>query len=303
MLFVASTMLLFLMSFLLTFDSITTFSSLGYLSLFFQSLKIPFAVDLLYLSLYISIAALFSVHLFAISKGSGSAVISAVAFLILFASLLCISFKTGLIATIISFGIYSLLANQTRVWLLFGFSLMGMISLVVFSPQVNQRFSQSLIVKEKASFDLDSLLVRYSLEKCGVELLPKAGLFGFGIGDGKTELMGCYDSIDSDLSKIKYNIHNQYLSIILNVGFIGLLIFLACLFIYAIATVNQKNFLSVAIIILFSSWMLSENILERQGGVMYFSLIATFLFLSSLPAMREKKIILSHEKVFDALKV
>lgn len=195
----------------------------------------------------------------------------------------------------------SILTNKGKLWILFGVGLTLLISAVVFSPQINDRFSQLLIVKNETFDTNDSANIRSNLNECSVEIRPKAGLFGYGLGDGKAQLMNCFNAMDSDLASISYNTHNQYFSVVTNVGFLGLIIFLGSLFIQSIISLNRKNFLAVTLVILFAVWIFAENILERQGGVMYFSLFTSFLFVLNFKSPVEDKIVLSHERVMDSI--
>jgi O-antigen ligase len=195
----------------------------------------------------------------------------------------------------------SILTNKLKLWILFGAGLTLMITTIVFSPQVNERFSQLLIIKN-GNFNGDSGTIRSNLNECTIELLPDAGFLGYGIGDGKTQLQDCFNSVNSDLAYMSYNTHNQYLSIVMNVGFIGLVIFLGSLFILSIISLNKKNYLAITMLILLAVWMLAENILERQGGVMFFSLFTGFLFVLNFKSIGAGSFVLSHERVMGMIK-
>lgn len=268
---------------------------------FYNNLNILNGMDTLYLSFHTSIAVLFSTYLFYISRKLWNAFFALILVVLFFTILFFLAFKASLIPALLSFGILSILTNKLRLWILFGAGLTLLITMVIFSSQINERFSQLLIVKNTIVNNTDFENVRSNTYNCSIELLPDAGFFGFGIGDGKNELNKCFDSIDSKLSSVSYNTHNQYFSIVTNVGFLGLIIFLGSLFIQSIISLNRKNYLAVTMVVLFTVWMFAENILERQGGVMYFSLFTSFLFVLNFKSPVEDKIVLSHERVMDSL--
>ena len=132
-------------------------------------------------------------------------------------------------------------------------------------------------------------------------MLPDAGLFGYGLGDGNHQLINCFERKESHLASMSYNTHNQYVSLLLNIGFIGLIVFLASIFIHTIISLNAKNHLAVAVVIFFAVWMLSENILERQGGVMYFALFTGMLFLINFKFTPKNSNDKSHQDILAAI--
>ena len=67
--------------------------------------------------------------------------------------------------------------------------------------------------------------------------------------------------------KNRYNTHNQYLSIWLGMGSIGLLLFLYLILYNLKLMYITQNFLGFSILLLFIGVMFFENILERQTGV------------------------------------
>jgi len=264
---------------------------------FYHNLGVLHGMDTLYLSFHISIAFIISAYLFYISQKLWKTLLAAFLVISLFSILLFLAFKASLIAALLGFGILSILTNKLRLWILFGSGLTLMISVIIFSHQINERFSQLLIVKNSIANNIDSENVRSHIYNCNIELLPKAGFLGFGIGDGKKELNECFVSMDSNLAKVSYNTHNQYFSIVQNVGFLGLIIFLGSLFVHSIISLNCKNYLAVTMVVFLAVWMLAENILERQGGVMYFALFTSFLFLINFNLPSKTELVLSHEKV------
>lgn len=268
---------------------------------FYHNLNVLYGMDTLYLSFHISIAVLFSTYLFYISRKVWKAIIAAILVILFFGILLFLSFKASLIAVILSFGILSVLTNKVKLWILSGAGLTLLISAIVFSPQVNERFSQLLVIKNNSIETLNSNEIRANLNACSIELLPKAGLIGYGIGDGKEQLTNCFSSMDGRLAGMSYNSHNQYISIVMNVGFLGLILFLGSLFINCIISLNKKNYLAVTTVVLMAIWMLAENILERQGGVMYFALFTSFLFVLNFKEKKQSSNLLSHEIVMESI--
>ena len=95
-------------------------------------------------------------------------------------------------------------------------------------------------------------------------------LFGVGTGDIVVELNKAYVEINTVLSpEYRYKPHNQYITIFVTFGFIGLVWFLAVLLICFIHLKN--NYLGFAFLIIVSLSMLMEDTIETQVGVTFFA--------------------------------
>ena len=103
----------------------------------------------------------------------------------------------------------------------------------------------------------------------------KNPLFGVGTGDGDQELKTFYSNYNTSTVAIDYNAHNQYLQTWLETGIVGLVLLLLCLLIPLIKLRNNPS--DISFIIIFSSMCLTESILERQKGIIFFSLFFAIL--------------------------
>lgn len=154
-----------------------------------------------------------------------------------------------------------------------------LLAIAIYKPNLNDKITNLFTIKNENHVSITQHEVRDNLSNCSSMLLPEAGFFGYGIGDAKFKLVDCYRQIDSDLEDLKFNTHNQYVSIILISGFFGLLIFIIFLFYHIVRSLNYKNYSAIVFIIFFAIVMISENILERNDGVISFALLLC-LFLS-----------------------
>lgn len=181
-------------------------------------------------------------------------------------------FALLVVATLLSFR-YKLI----RVWAFYGVFIISLGSLLVAFPSTVQRFNQ-LLKMEKVETTKNSAQIQKVVLNCAKEEMEEAGIFGFGLGDGNAQLIDCYGGVDQDLITSSYNSHNQYISLVLMVGFIGLFIFLAMLFFNVMNAVRSGVFITIAFILFYAIVMFSENILERQEGVVYFALLINLLY-------------------------
>lgn len=124
-----------------------------------------------------------------------------------------------------------------------------------------------------------SLILRLEYWKTAIQIIRKNFVFGVGTGDVERSFISQYILSESSLDEeYRRRTHNQYLSVFVALGLIGLLLFLAYLIYPTIQL--QKNlapfycFMAIACIS-----FLTEDTLETQAGVTFFALFySLFLF-------------------------
>ena len=158
--------------------------------------------------------------------------------------------------------------------------LAGIVFFVKIVPkyQNENRFNEltSNTLNEKPE---SSISIRYRVYQCVVEKISENPFFGYGLGSVKSHLDPCYISKNIDLSKKNYNSHNQFFSVVLTAGFIGLAIYLFSIYkIYKILN-QKKSILGIALFTFFLLNFLTENVIEREHGVLVYSFfISLFLY-------------------------
>ena len=78
-----------------------------------------------------------------------------------------------------------------------------------------------------------------------------------------------------------YNYHNQFLQSLATSGILCLLVLLAIFFVSVKMGIQHKDFALLAIVFLIAMSFMSESMLERQYGVIYFALILPIMMLES----------------------
>jgi len=252
-------------------------------------------MEALYYSFHLAMALMVLLHLFWSSLTFWRQLLLVVIMCALAPLLISLSFKSTILSFLVAFGLYSLKINHYKVWTLFAAALITVVGLVSLSTDFNKRFANLFFIKDAS--EIEYAEIKKTIQVCAIELAPEAGLFGFGIGDGKQQLINCYKGKNQTLVNYSYNSHNQYIGLYLKVGFIGLLIFAIYLFSFLYVGLTQKNHLGTSILIFISIFMLAENIIEREQGVYYFALFLGFLFLNNFKISKKYDMILSHEKV------
>ena len=128
-----------------------------------------------------------------------------------------------------------------------------------------------------------SVSQRFEYNKASFYLIKQHPLFGVGTGDIPNAYKQASEDLDSHLNeRYRYKAHNQYLSITVGFGVIGLLIFLFSVFFPYIMSKNKWNFLSISFLLIFLLSMLPEDTIETQAGATFFAFFNAF-FLFTMP--------------------
>lgn len=240
-----------------------------------------FSIHPIYLAIYIGISILMLVFL--IHDSHYLFLKIAFSFLSLFlAIILIILMRKGPIIYLL-LPLFLLLANFLKIKrtiIILLLVLAGIVFFVKIVPkyQNENRFNEltSNTLNEKPE---SSISIRYRVYQCVVEKISENPFFGYGLGSVKSHLDPCYISKNIDLSKKNYNSHNQFFSVVLTAGFIGLAIYLFSIYkIYKILN-QKKSILGIALFTFFLLNFLTENVIEREHGVLVYSFfISLFLY-------------------------
>jgi hypothetical protein len=129
-----------------------------------------------------------------------------------------------------------------------------------------------------------SLVQRIVLWKTSFSLISENPVFGVGTGDVKNAFQNKFVETNSVLRDTGLRSHNQYLSITVALGFVGLLVFIFSL-IYPATVLKMWSFTPYFyLFVIISMSMLWEDTIESQVGV------TTFAFFSSIYLFTRKRI-------------
>ena len=121
---------------------------------------------------------------------------------------------------------------------------------------------------------------RYGIYSCVYEILKDNWLLGVGVENVQDKLNSCYGKYTyqnfDDFKNTTYNSHNQYLDIILKYGIFGLVLF----FIFLLWGIKNNDFNYQIFIFLTLMSLISENIFDRQVGIVFFNLLNSLFFIS-----------------------
>ena len=119
--------------------------------------------------------------------------------------------------------------------------------------------------------------------KNAIAIIKEKPLFGQSSGDVNLAISNQYDKLlqNKELSESQrkaintyktkeYNTHNQYLQILIAFGVFGLLYLLFLFFLFLRFSIIKNNQLYFAFLLLFLMCLFTENLLERQTGIVFF---------------------------------
>ncbi len=107
-------------------------------------------------------------------------------------------------------------------------------------------------------------------------------LVGAGTGSSRDYLYQKYKEVHYDIAYLEhYNAHNQFLEITLDFGLLGLFLLVLALCFHLYLIIKSKNWHLLALYIAIVVFMMTESILERQSGVVVFSLFTGLIILSA----------------------
>ena len=127
-----------------------------------------------------------------------------------------------------------------------------------------------------------SLSQRIEYTRASFYLIKQHPLFGVGTGDIPEAYHRAYDELNSPLEEqFRHRAHNQYLSITVGFGFIGLLIFLVTLLYPFCSKKCYRSYLYTIFLAIALLSMLPEDTIETQAGVTWFALFNSLLIFAT----------------------
>ena len=237
----------------------------------------------IYSGMHCSAAILFSIYILRTLKSrwkiGGLLVINLV--LILF--LLIYAKKGSIIALVVVSFVFVLFQRNKRMIKPYIFAVVGLLVLMIAIPRTRDKFLEFKNIEVVTQGAPTSTNIRYTIYGVVIDVIRENPIAGYGIGDYRKELTDRYELLEIELlEEGGYNAHNQFLSLLLIGGLIALLAFLATLILNFIFAVRFNNELLILVIIFYSIMMLTDNIFEKESGVIYFALFFNFLSAKTL---------------------
>lgn len=122
-----------------------------------------------------------------------------------------------------------------------------------------------------------------------IELVKKSPVIGYGSGSEKELLKekyfekGLYNSYLNE-----FNAHNEYLSILVKTGIIGLALFIYILYFGFAVAVQKKDILFFSFMLIITIVSVSENILDLNKGIFFYSFFFSLFLWQAKAESRER---------------
>lgn len=256
-----------------------------------------------YFGMYINIAliALFYFWYNNVLKNKNERITSYLFLIILLAIQYLLASRTAILISVLSILSYIAIAGITKIGkrkasiIFIGFGVL-LSALIILFPKVSKRFESIKHIEynfentnqinhfngEIKKENWNGLNTRLAIWECAWDEIKKAPYIGNGIGSAQPNLISNYEEKKFHFAiKSNYNSHNQYLDVLLSNGIIGLIIFLFFLFYLIFLSIKEKNWLLLSFILIFLISCLTENILNRNQGVIIISLLFSIFLYSS----------------------
>jgi O-antigen ligase len=201
-----------------------------------------------------------------------------IVFCYLFVFMGLLSSRTAFLAVVV-FSIFYLirfiLKNEFKVskLLIVGGILVGLIILSLQLPFMHSKVFNFL----ESGTESDP---RHMLFQCGWQIFSDHFLFGAGIFDVEELAFDCYRSFNNTQAiEEKYNFHNVFLQWGASTGIIGLIIYITLIVLLLIRAVKIGKMIPMGFVFLFFLASLTESLLTRNKGLIFFTTFATVLLI------------------------
>lgn len=127
------------------------------------------------------------------------------------------------------------------------------------------------------------LSIRIVKWRCSLKGIKDYPLFGVGTGDAVDFLVSCYEKENfwGMYPQYRFNSHNQFLETGLTLGILGLTFFIICLALPVVKALKTHNNLMLAFVLLVGFCCLTESLLERQWGIVFFTFFISILYFDT----------------------
>lgn len=237
----------------------------------------------IYLSMHCSIAILFSFYILkqTQSKRWIAAILSIDIVLVLF--LLLYAKKGPLLALVIVFSLFVVFQRKQRLLKPYLIAVIGLIFLTVAIPKTRNKFVELFKIETLDKGTVTSTNIRYTIYASAKTLITQSPMVGYGVGDYNDKLLESYIADENEvLIKGEYNAHNQFFSLLLIGGVLALLALIITMGMNMVYAIRFNNQLLILLLLFYGMVMFTENILEREAGVIFFAFFLNFFALKSL---------------------
>lgn len=245
-----------------------------------------------YFSMYL-LFSLFAIFLLLIKSDNGKLVFLKILLIIFhLLMLVLLSTRTSFIAlgviglAFLISTVFILKKRMKGLLMLVALCILFSLGLVFLNSKNENRFDSLLSFFTEKQIDpssIESVDARFMVWKSSVQIIQQNFWVGVGPGNAKAKLkeqflINGYTGIAAE----GLNAHNEFLQTLIATGVIGFIALLLCIFTGVPAAFQQRDFLFVTFTIIIVINFLTESMLERQAGVVFFAFFnSLFVFSKS----------------------
>jgi O-antigen ligase len=251
----------------------------------YENLTTENIIQPVYLGIYIVLANIFCLTAIKNKPGKGETVISVLILLFNTFFLFQLGARSAILQNILLIGSYTIYLFYLEKKILLGTIIIITIAVAIVMLYVSSGFTRMRMqgtLTEITSRDLkkDDPKSRMIIWPCALEIIQNNWIMGVGTGDSESKLMDSYKKHNLiELYESKLNAHNQYLTIIMRHGLLGVLGILVSIVLPMVIYCRDKNIEAFLFTVLVAFFFLTENVLSRAQGVIFFSLFQS-IFLT-----------------------
>ena len=260
-----------------------------------QNFSSPIDIHATYLSMYVCFSICISIYLIVKENNRVLKNVYIFALLVLIAGLFQLSSRAVVFSILIIINIcipLILIKKSQKKMFVITTSLITLSVFIIFMNirSYRERYLMDLVADlSKSGLNIDVIEPRVIRWHSALKLVGNAPFTGYGNGSEVSTLKEQYFKdrlFDSYLNGL--NAHNQYISFLIQEGIAGLLIYLIVLYTGFAKSVRRKDFNFMCFLVIISVVSFSENILDTNKGIFFFSLFFTLFLLTNDSDVTEK---------------
>lgn len=159
-------------------------------------------------------------------------------------------------------------------WTILFFSMVLAVALFLGSVPSHYNRCLNTIQNVKAEKSLRAADIRWSIWECSWDVIGEHPFLGVGTGDVRDSL----SQRQMEVGLPSFNSHNQFLNTWVSVGIFGFLAFVMILVLSVRQAIRNRSFLYLSFLVIIIINCMTEAILEKQTGLVFFVFFNTYLY-------------------------
>lgn len=273
------------------YDLFTYFFSYDYT---YENLTTEFVVQPVYIGTYIVLSNIFCLSLFISEKHKIKKYQFVLILLFNTFFLFQLSARSSIILNALLISSYLIIIFYHKRKLYVGFIIIGIIFagiIMLFNSSSFTRIRMVSFIEEITNDNLKEYdpKSRMLIWPCAVEVIGDNIIVGVGTGDSEDKLQTVYKKRELiELYNAGLNAHNQYLTLFMRHGLLGLIILILNFIIPLYFYLKCKNVEGILFTFLLMGFFLTENVLSRAQGVVFYAFFYSIFLVMTFDTSRDE---------------